>query len=197
MSNELSDKSALRRDLRQRVRALSADERVQGSGQICRRLVEQPAWRAAQSVLFFAPTETEPDIRPLLSEALVRGKRVALPRFNPAADCYLACLIRDAGCDLVPGEFGIQEPAASCPILELKQLDFVLVPGLGFTLSGYRLGRGKGYYDRLLATLSGFKCGVAFDCQVINELPLESHDVRLNCILTPTRWHPVPATVLK
>jgi 5-formyltetrahydrofolate cyclo-ligase len=197
MSGEPSAKSGLRRELRQRVQALSADERAQGSAQICRRLTEQDVWRAARSILFYAPTATEPDIRPLLAEAQVQGKRVALPRFDSVTNSYVPCVVREADRDLVPGEFGIQEPAPYCPVIELKQLDLALVPGLGFTLSGCRLGRGKGYYDRLLAGLAGFKCGVAFDCQVIPELPLESHDVRLNCILTPTRWHPVPAAVLK
>jgi 5-formyltetrahydrofolate cyclo-ligase len=197
MSNVVLNKSALRRQLRERVQALSAQERAQASAQICQRLAEQVSWRAAQSILFYAPTVTEPDIQPLLTEALAQGKSVALPRFNPATDSYMPCLIRETSDDLVTGEFGIAEPGAHCSIIELKQLDLALVPGLGFTLSGCRLGRGKGYYDRLLAALSGFKCGVAFDCQVIQELPLESHDVRVNCILTPTRWHPVPAAVLK
>lgn len=197
MSTELSSKSVLRRELRQRVQALSAEERAQGSAQLCARLMEQQAWRTAQSILFYAPTAMEPDIRPLLAEAQVRGKRVALPRFNSVTNSYVPCLIREAGQDLVSGNFGIQEPAPYCPVIELKHLDLALVPGLGFTLSGCRLGRGKGYYDRLLAGLAGCKCGVAFDCQVLPELPLESHDVRLNCILTPTRWHPVPAAVLK
>jgi 5-formyltetrahydrofolate cyclo-ligase len=197
MSSELSNKSALRGELRQRVQALSAEERAQGSAGICERLIAQQAWGAAQAILFYAPTATEPDIRPLLAEAQARGKRVALPRFNSVTNSYVTCLVREAGHDLVPGQFGIHEPAPYCPVIELKQLDLALVPGLGFTLSGCRLGRGKGYYDRLLAGFLGFKCGVAFDCQVIRELPLESHDVRLNCILTPTRWHPVPAAVLK
>ena len=69
------------------------------------------------------------------------------------------------------------------------RLDLALVPGIGFTLDGGRLGRGKGYYDRLLAEVPVMKCGVAFECQIADEFPLESHDVQLNCILTPTRWH--------
>jgi len=62
------------------------------------------------------------------------------------------------------------------------------VPGLGFDLSGHRLGRGRGYYDRLLAGIAGVKCGVAFDPQVVAQIPAERHDVNMNFILTPTRW---------
>jgi 5-formyltetrahydrofolate cyclo-ligase len=67
-------------------------------------------------------------------------------------------------------------------------LDFILVPGVAFDLSGRRLGRGKGYYDRLLKQTRGTTCGVAFDEQIVGEIPVEPHDLNVNCILTPTRW---------
>jgi len=79
------------------------------------------------------------------------------------------------------------------------RLDLALVPGVAFDLNGHRLGRGKGYYDRLLAMLTGPACGVAFDQQIVSQVPNEPHDVRLSCILTPTRWHDVtgPRAALK
>jgi 5-formyltetrahydrofolate cyclo-ligase len=64
----------------------------------------------------------------------------------------------------------------------------VLAPGVGFDAAGGRLGRGRGFYDRLLAHISGIKCGVAFDPQLVERIPMERHDARMNCILTPTRW---------
>jgi 5-formyltetrahydrofolate cyclo-ligase len=63
-----------------------------------------------------------------------------------------------------------------------------LVPGVAFDLHGRRLGRGKGFYDRLLADVRGKTCGVAFDEQIVREVPVEPHDSDVNCILTPTRW---------
>ena len=198
MSNEsVPAKPALRQHLRAALRGLSMEERAQGSAQIRQRLSAQPVWQAAKSILFFAPTVTEPDLWPLLTEALAQGRRATLLRHSPVTNSYLPCVIHDPVRDVTPGQFGIPEPAAHCPIIELKQLDFALVPGIGFTLDGGRLGRGQGYYDRLLSGLPGFKCGVAFDCQLAALIPMEPHDVRLNCILTPTRWHPVPASVLK
>ena len=182
-------KATLRRQLRERLQSLSADERSQASAQIRQRLAGQPVWQKAQSILFYFPTASEPDLWPLAIAALSRGQQVALLRYAPDTDSYVPCLVREAARDLQPGRFGIPEPAAHCPIFNLKQLDLALVPGIGFTLDGGRLGRGKGYFDRLLAEVPGFKCGVAFDCQVTAEIPLEPHDVRLNCILTPTRRH--------
>lgn len=188
MSKSISGtKAALRQDLREKLKLLRAGEKALASAQICQRLRELPAWKAARSVLCYVPTASEPDLWSMVVEALGLGKQVALPRYSVAGDEYVPCLIRETQADLEPGRYGILEPTQRCPIYDLKQLDFVLLPGIGFAFDGGRLGRGKGYYDRLLAEFSGFKCGVAFDCQMTDEFPLEPHDVRLNCILTPTR----------
>ena len=66
--------------------------------------------------------------------------------------------------------------------------DLILVPGVAFDLHGRRLGRGKGFYDQLLAAVRGTTCGVAFEQQMVREVPVEPHDIHLNSILTPTRW---------
>ena len=107
---------------------------------------------------------------------------------SEVASQYVACAVKEPGKELRTGQFGIREPIESCPELPLNRLDFVLVPGIAFDLQGRRLGRGKGYYDRLLAEVRGTTCGVAFDEQIVEELPVEPHDIHVNCILTPTRW---------
>ena len=99
------------------------------------------------------------------------------------------CMDLDA--DLATGKFGIREPRSHCGEILLNHLDLALVPGVGFDLKGRRLGRGRGFYDRLLAQISGTKCGVGFDEQIVEAIPTEPHDVHLNYILTPTRWSKV------
>jgi len=64
----------------------------------------------------------------------------------------------------------------------------IVAPGIAFDLRGRRLGRGKGFYDRLLANAAGVKCGICFDEQLLAEIPVEPHDVALDFIATPTRW---------
>jgi 5-formyltetrahydrofolate cyclo-ligase len=186
--SEATSKAEVRRRLREELVKLSPAERARQSVELCSRLRAQPIWTEARSVLFFVPTREEPDIWPLVSEALANGRSIVLPRYSPAEEHYVACRIREVPRDLQAGQFGIPEPTAACSVFDLKQLDLALIPGIGFTLDGGRLGRGKGYYDRLLAGIPGLKCGVAFDCQVIAEMPAEPHDVGLNCIVTPTRW---------
>jgi 5-formyltetrahydrofolate cyclo-ligase len=182
-------KSALRQEIRDKLKATSPEERRIGSAEIRRRLAEQPVWKSSKAILAYVPTQHEPDIWPAALEALGSGKLVALLRYSPDGDRYVPCLVRDPARDLQPGQYGILEPRLHCPIFDLMRLDLALVPGIGFTLDGGRLGRGKGYYDRLLAEVPALKCGVAFDSQIAGEFPLEPHDVQLNCILTPTRWH--------
>jgi 5-formyltetrahydrofolate cyclo-ligase len=192
-------KAALRANIATELKKLNATERVALAIELCARLEQQAVWRSAKTLLFYAPLADEPDLWRLLENSLATGKTVALPRFQPEQGTYVACLISQVDSDLQTGKFGIREPRESCPIIPLNRLDLVLVPGVAFDLNGHRLGRGKGYYDRLLANIAGSTCGVAFDQQIVSQVPSEPHDVRLSCILTPTRWHEVtgPRAVLK
>ena len=181
-------KRALRAQVRTALQRIPTGERAAASAQARSLLKLQAQWQAAQSVLFFAPLPQELDVWPLLSEALSVGKRVALPRFVAEARTYEACPIQDPALDLQIGQFGIREPISRCPRLSSDRLDLILVPGMAFDLRGRRLGRGRGYYDQFLKRLRGTTCGVAFDQQIVDEIPVAPHDVHLDCILTPTRW---------
>lgn len=181
-------KSALRREIRQRLVRLTDAQREVASRQLRAQLEQHPVWLAARAVLFFAPTAQEPDIGPLLEVALAQGRTVALPRFVAARDAYEPALVREPARELVPGRFGIREPSPACASVPMGELDLILVPGVAFDPQGHRLGRGQGYYDRLLAGARAVKCGVAFDEQLVEAVPAEAQDVRVDCIVTPTRW---------
>ena len=188
MNPALHTKPALRREVLARLGAMTETERAAASEQARGLLVRQPRWQRAESVLFYAPMPGELDVWPLVREALAAGKRVALPWFDPAAGKYAACAIENLETDIRTGHYGIREPAPHRTGERLNRLDFILAPGVAFDPQGRRLGRGKGYYDQLLAAVRGTTCGVAFDQQILPLLPVEPHDVSLNCILTPTRW---------
>lgn len=184
----IESKTELRAKICARLKSISPEQRAAASAQLCSRLKASDIWHAAKSVLLFAPLLDEPDIWPLLTEALAAGKPVALPAFIPGTNVYAARQIIDPAHDIIAGQFGIREPLPSCPEVPLNRLDLVLVPGLAFDACGARLGRGKGFYDRLLAAVRGTMCGVAFDEQMVDAVPVGPLDIRLNCILTPTRW---------
>jgi 5-formyltetrahydrofolate cyclo-ligase len=180
-------KAALRKQIRGVLQKIPPAVRTTMSAQIRDRLKAQAIWKNAGSVLFFAPLPDEPDVWLLLEDALAGGKIAALPRFDSTGNCYVACQVKNLRSELVPGQFGIREPGAGCVEIPFNRLDLVLVPGVGFDLQGRRLGRGRGFYDRLLADVDGIKCGIAVDEQVVKEIPAGPQDVRLNFILTPTR----------
>ena len=180
-------KAALRSQIRAAIRSVSPDERTAASRLVCQRLEQFSIWRDADAILFYAPLADEVDVWPLLAVALAKGKMIALPRFRANQDAYEACLLTNLSQDLRPGNFGVREPSDRCPVIPINQLDLVLVPGVAFAVDGHRLGRGKGYYDRLLANVRGAKCGLAFEQQVVTEIPAEPHDRILDYIVTPTR----------
>ena len=191
-------KAALRQSVRNALKKLSPADRLAGSMQACTRLQHEPVWRKATWVMLYSPLPDELDVLPLLQEALVAGKKLVLPRFDQVLNGYVACHVLNLKDDLQAGHYGIREPRDNCPVIGLNRLDFVLVPGVAFAMDGRRLGRGKGVYDRLLTSVRGCTCGAGFDEQVVDDLPVEPHDVRLNCILTPTRWRRAePRAVLK
>lgn len=181
-------KDVLRRQIRAQLKAITGDQRALLSKQACLLLEKQAVWQKAETIFFYAPLPEELDIWPLLKDSLAAEKTVALPRFDAATRRYVACEIADIRQDINNGQFGIREPGGHCVAIPPNRLDLILVPGVAFDAHGRRLGRGKGFYDQLLASVSGTTCGVAFDEQIVEAVPIEPHDVHLNCILTPTRW---------
>lgn len=181
-------KVALRRQIREEAQIHSPEERRAGSVRLCDLLRKQAIWKSARAVLLFMPTLDEPNILPLVTEALQHEKLVALPAFAAELGIYQALQVRDMHADLAPGRFGITEPCAGCAPVLVNTLDLILIPGVAFSISGVRLGRGKGFYDRLLAQVSPTKCGVAFDWQIVQEIPREAHDVTVDFLLTPTQF---------
>jgi len=183
-------KAAVRWSVSAKLAGLSPERKREASVLACQLLEQQAVWKESQTIFFYAPLKDEVDLWPLVQDALARGRTVCLPRFDTATQRYVACEVKDLGADLVNGKYGIREPGDRCVLVPLNRLDLILVPGVAFDLRGRRIGRGKGYYDRLLSLAGGLKCGVAFDEQILAEIPTEPHDITVDCILTPTRWIP-------
>ena len=181
-------KAEVRKEVRDRMVGFSQEAREQASARARALLKQQAAWQEAGLVLLYAAVDGELNIWPLVEAALETRKVLTLPRFDSGTSRYLACQVKNLEKDLAPGRYGILEPGKHCDPVPLNRLDFILVPGVAFDLHGRRLGRGKGYYDQLLAGVRGKTCGVAFDQQIVREVPVETHDSDVNCILTPTRW---------
>ena len=176
-----------RRQAHMAMAGLSLGQAAQDSQAVCQLIFESDAWKQAAQLLLYIPISGEIDINPLVKKGLEIGKEIALPRFSAENNAYEACAIPNLG-ELVIGKFGIPEPSLGCQKIDTKQLDLIIVGGVAFDGLGGRLGRGGGFFDRLLADISAKKCGVCFDQQVHPDVPVERHDVKMDMIATPSGW---------
>ena len=169
--------------------ALAPAERAAASEEIARRIAALPAFIAARAVLVTIPFRTEWDTRLLGERALAAGKLVASPRVDSAARMLSLHCVADLHADVAPGYRGIPEPLPHCALCVPEAIDFVLVPGVAFDVSGRRLGYGGGYYDRLLPLLpeAAPRVAGAFDAQLMPMVPAGPHDLVVDCIVTESR----------
>jgi 5-formyltetrahydrofolate cyclo-ligase len=126
-------------------------------------------------------TPEEVDTKPLLAAALTEKKQVVFPRIEKEKLVlhYITSIK-----DFVKGKYRILEPKKSTSVVDPKSVDLFIVPGIVFDRDGYRLGWGKGYYDRLLSGIDAPKIGLAYAVQVIEELPRSSYDVPMTMVVT-------------
>ena len=183
-------KRALRDEIRGRILAMSADDRAREESALNDRLTCLPGFREATSVLLYASAFPEEfDTGPMLRLALERGKRLLCPRVVRAEGrlaLYEICRIPD---DFVRGTLGIPEPRRDLPEVDVTEVDWVLVPGLGFDDRCYRIGRGAGHYDRLLTRLRAEvpRWSLCLTSQWVSALPVEPHDQRLDGVADADR----------
>lgn len=166
--------------MRQLNRALDSRQRLRASAAIFSAVERLPKFRAARTVAVFAALPDEPATDEVLAR-WASTRRVVLPRVEGDAMRFYACR-PDA---LVFGAFGILEPQGERPC-PAGEIDLVVCPGVAFTADGRRLGRGRGYYDRYLGdpAFRGFRVGVCYAHQLVDDLPVEPHDVRMDRVIT-------------
>ena len=174
-----SEKSALRRQMREALHA-RLDECLFRSKRVCEQLVGQADWISARTVALFCPMPGEVDLLGLLP---INGKRAIFPTVVGARLEWRE--VKSASEFVASALFAnLREPSAGASVA-LSDADLVVVPGLAFTLSGKRLGRGGGFYDRALAGLPATvkRIGACFEFQVFEDLPMESHDAVLDSVV--------------
>jgi 5-formyltetrahydrofolate cyclo-ligase len=178
------EKAEARRQVRQALNRISPAEREAASATICRSVGELGEFSVSETVMLFASLPDEFDTLPLIRQALAMGKRVFLPKVDVAERKLLVCQLTGLGA-LRTGHYGVPEPPAD-RLADPSLLHFILMPGLAFDLYGNRLGRGAGYYDRLLAAprLQAKLCGAALSVQVLPEVPVDVKDQPVHMLVT-------------
>ncbi len=133
---------------------------------------------------------SELDTSRLVADVCAAGKTLVLPRVDRQSGTLALFAVRDPNADLVANGWGIREPRPDvCEPASASRLDFALVPGIAFDASGGRLGYGKGYYDKLFHECKRggampFTVAGAFDVQIVDEVPMEAHDVPIGLVIT-------------
>lgn len=169
-------KRELRQQIRTQKRRLSAAELAVMSEDICSKVLALASWQEAGTLLLYYPLPDEVDVRLLIKDAFESGKKVLLPVVKGDE---LELHLYEGEASLKEGAFGIMEPTGPlfAPI-HYDEIELAIIPGMAFDSAGHRLGRGKGYYDRLLPNLRDAKLiGVCFPFQFLEEVPAEVHDI--------------------
>ena len=174
-----AEKKRLRKELRLLLRTFDSKERLEASRNIVTQCLSAAWYQEAHVIGVFAPKDTEPDIWPLIKDAWAAGKTVLFPSQAIGPVGMVQVCARD---ELRNGSFGIMEPTTT----EIWDgvIDVMLVPCLGCGPEGQRLGRGVGFYDRLLAQVDVQQTvGIAFAQQCLVHIPMEVHDQVLGMVI--------------
>jgi 5-formyltetrahydrofolate cyclo-ligase len=177
--------------------SISAGRALAVGEAIADRLEDWPSWRSSAVVALFATLSGEIDTQPLVELARRDGKRILFPRMLEGRTLDFA-VAEDIG-SLRPGRYGVREPDHQSRVETPAANAIVFVPGVAFDRKGGRLGRGAGYYDRALAVLAGQSrrpqfVGVGFESQIVPSVPMDSHDRRMDVVVTETGIFAVDGT---
>lgn len=165
---------------------LSALEVSQKSNDILQNLIKTNYYKNANLIMTYVSTNNEVATWNLIDRIYKDNKHVAVPFCLTVSRDLLACEIKSTK-ELAPGTMGIHEPIETMQSrVDINKLDIVIIPGLAFDRKLSRLGHGAGYYDRFLRKLgeSTLKIGLAYDFQLLDSLPIEKHDIKMDIVIT-------------
>ena len=175
------DKKELRKLIRQRKRQFSDSQLQELSFAVTESLVAHPRIKEAKVVMAYCSLADEVYTRSLIDKLRAMGKTVVLPVVLDETRMEVR-IYNDAN-DLKEGAYGISEPAG-IRYDEIENIDVAIVPGMAFDKEGHRLGRGKGYYDRMLCKMPHlYKIGICFDFQKTETVPTEATDIKMDAIV--------------
>jgi len=178
----------LRREMHERLASLSPSQVRARSTAVWERLSVLSEFVSATWLLVYVSKGHEVDTRGLIQQLLATGKHVCVPKFDDTTQCYVASELKDFVEELEEGRFGILEPKQDAVrLVGADRLNALLVPGLAFDGTGNRVGRGMGFFDRLLREARGIKIALAYDFQALKEVPAVAHDVCVDFIVTEER----------
>ncbi len=180
-----TEKDDLRRIYKEKRRAIPDAEKLRRDSDICRYAASLASFRYARYVLLYDALPDEISLTALAQEALKRGKIIAYPLCD-TENCTMTFRTVSSPDELSVSSYGIREPSPDAPLFSLSQSGDAVcfVPGLVFDKSGYRLGYGKGYYDRFISSFAGNVIGVIYSDFIVPSVPRGRYDTAVGVLLT-------------
>jgi len=172
-------KSALRKHLLEKRDATSAELRYIVSEKIHENLKKNSSFINSQNIACYFPIGSEINTYDIMLDILGQNKNLLLPRI--VNDNLQFCIVSNLE-KLEKGNFEIMEPKDSCK--KAEKINCVLIPTVGVSKSGVRLGYGKGYYDRFLSSTDAVKISLTYSKQIVKSIPSDSHDIKIDWIVT-------------
>lgn len=181
-------KKELRKQLKESLAELTVEEMRERSSRAADLLTTQPEYLQSEIIMVFLSMQTEISTVPLVLKAWQDRKRVLAPRVSWEQRRMIPVEIHSLDDGVEETESHVLQPVEGDPI-PISMIDLVVVPGLGFDSTGNRLGRGRGFYDRFLGQkeFRSVTCALAFEQQVVDSIPSDSHDIRVQMLVTEER----------
>ncbi len=179
----MMDKVTLRGVLLQKRAEFSREQRKEMDRDIAAGIIDSPLFKNASMLLIYAPLENEINLLPLAHVARKRGMPIAFPRCDKEANTMQFYFLPERQ-KLTPGAYGIPEPPEDAPLCTPDKNALCILPALSYDLFGNRIGYGKGYYDRYLATFPGKAVGVTYAKMLLKNVPTEAHDLPVDWLFT-------------
>ena len=184
----IQEKKILRKQISSVKKLIPLEEKIRRSDAVMERLLEHLEYKKSKKILFYWSMDDEVFTKEAVIQAYNEGKEVYLPVVE--GDNLRIRLFEGAAAMVAGESFAIPEPSNESPEVFIDDIDLVVVPGVAFDAQCSRMGRGKGYYDRLLsaATKEGqpYTIGVCCDFQIVPKVPVEECDKPLDCVISET-----------
>lgn len=182
MSDISEVKKILRSQIRAALRELTREERAESDQELCAQFLQHPILEKAQTILLYYGVGTEIRTDAILEALLAQGKTVCMPRC--LSDTEMQAYVITGMEDMEADRYNIPAPKVTCPVMERKDIDLILTPGLSFDSRGGRLGQGAGYYDRYLEDYEGITVGLCREDFFQINLPKEPLDMWVKYVIT-------------
>ena len=179
-------KKNLRKEMLERLHNISREEREKKQKELKEKLFSLEEFKKAKCIMFYVSKHYEVNTHDMIDESIAMGKKVVVPITFKEEKMLQPSELKDRKTELIEGHYGVHQPHEKhIRQVPLEKVDLMLIPGLAFDKSGHRLGHGGGYYDRFLEKAPEDICTIAlaFDFQIVDELPRYTTDIPIGKIL--------------